>query len=327
MPRSNAPTPQTGPHTAVPAATAARVPAGYTASSAPAGYTAAPSPGYRPLSPNEQLYAYLIFGTLLTIGFFFGIVAGYQRPQVVVLNKNVAQAESAQDQFSPMSTRGLSTTSDTSPNSSSPQATDSTSTTADHKTTPPDTSATATPRSSTPGSNPSASPSVPSIQPNPGTSMQSNPAAATSSEPKPDKSPKPMATNTPPANMSPANPPPSKPPAATPPAGLVPVSFQKDVLPIFRTYCLNCHGGSGKPKGGVDLRTVASIMKGGGAPILVVGQPEKSAIYTTIEDMSMPPEGRRPTAQELAIIRNWILTGAKERRRRRGGVQRSPSGC
>ena len=51
-------------------------------------------------------------------------------------------------------------------------------------------------------------------------------------------------------------PPPKKNEPKTP--ELTPVSFQKDVLPIFRTYCLNCHGsGTGKPKGDVDLRTVA----------------------------------------------------------------------
>jgi hypothetical protein len=93
------------------------------------------------------------------------------------------------------------------------------------------------------------------------------------------------------------------------------VSFQKDVLPIFRTYCLNCHGsGTGKPKGEVDLRTVASIMKGGGGPIIEVGKPEKSVIYTSIVDGAMPPDGKRPGKGETEVIRNWILGGAKPRR-------------
>jgi hypothetical protein len=101
------------------------------------------------------------------------------------------------------------------------------------------------------------------------------------------------------------------------------VSFQKDVLPIFRTYCLNCHGaGSGKPRGDVDLRTLATIIDPKNPPILTPGQPEKSAIYNSVADNAMPPEGKRPGKGETEVIRNWILGGAKPRRsksvRRRG---------
>lgn len=105
------------------------------------------------------------------------------------------------------------------------------------------------------------------------------------------------------------NPPPKKEPPKTP--VFAAVSFQKDVLPIFRTYCINCHGGSGKPKGNVDLRTIASIMKGGGGPIIEVGNPGKSAIYSTVFDNTMPPEGKRPGKGEIDVIRDWILGGAK----------------
>lgn len=93
-----------------------------------------------------------------------------------------------------------------------------------------------------------------------------------------------------------------------------PVSFQKDVLPIFRSYCLNCHGAAGAPKGDVDLRTIASIKRGGGGPILEIGKPDKSAIYTTVQDGSMPPNGKKPTKGEVDVIKNWILTGANPRR-------------
>lgn len=105
------------------------------------------------------------------------------------------------------------------------------------------------------------------------------------------------------------------PPKKDPPMVAVkPVSFQKDVLPIFRTYCLNCHGAAGTPKGDVDLRTLDAIKKGGGGPILEIGKPEKSAIYTSMTDGAMPPKPPRPTKGELDVIRNWILTGANPRR-------------
>ena len=54
------------------------------------------------------------------------------------------------------------------------------------------------------------------------------------------------------------------------------VSFKKDVVPILRSNCLNCHGaGKGNPKGDVDLTTIAKI-KASPGNLLVVGKPEKA---------------------------------------------------
>lgn len=296
-----------------------------------------PSPGYRPLSPNEQFYAWLIFGGLLIVGFFFGIVAGYQRPQVIAYYPEQKAPDSS---AAPKQTKDPSSP-DTSPTSQN------ISNQPDAGSQPPkriekegsNKSTTVNGENKTPPSPPPQNPIVPQ---SPELPPPKEPGMNSIMPKGPDTPPKgplstemplpkePMANATMPkdAKVPSKEPSPKSPPSVNAPMpkggttklpeGVTPVSFQKDVLPIFRTYCLNCHGaGSGKPKGGVDLRTVAAIKRGGGAPILVVGQPEKSAIYTTIEDMSMPPEGRRPTPQELAIIRNWILTGAMERRRRR----------
>jgi hypothetical protein len=96
-----------------------------------------------------------------------------------------------------------------------------------------------------------------------------------------------------------------------------PVAF-KEVLPILRAHCNNCHGDVGKPKYGVDLRTVAAIMKGdkNGDPIVVPGNPEKSPLYESITSGRMPDEGKpAPSPEKMEILRNWILSGAKERRR------------
>ena len=111
------------------------------------------------------------------------------------------------------------------------------------------------------------------------------------------------------------------------PKALAPVSFRSDVLPILRTHCLNCHGaGTGKPKADVNLTSIASMTRSPGK-ILVPGKPEESDVYTSITEREMPDGGRpKPTARELMTLRNWILSGAKERRRtvRR---RRSPSPC
>lgn len=91
------------------------------------------------------------------------------------------------------------------------------------------------------------------------------------------------------------------------------VSFEKEILPLFRSKCLNCHGGVGNPKGGLDLRTVAAIMKGGDSgPGVKPNDLEKSPVWTSVDEGSMPPSGKDPlTDAEKMLVRNWILSGAK----------------
>ncbi len=93
----------------------------------------------------------------------------------------------------------------------------------------------------------------------------------------------------------------------------------KEVEPIFRAYCIECHGAPGKrPGGGVDLRTLVAIKKGdkNGDAILVPGNPEKSAIYESITSGRMPDGGKTPPPPDkLLLLKNWIQSGAKERRR------------
>lgn len=89
----------------------------------------------------------------------------------------------------------------------------------------------------------------------------------------------------------------------------------KDVQPLLRAYCNDCHGGStGKPKGGVDTTTLAKMMASKGPP-LVPGKPSDSPLYTTIKSGEMPPDGKKgPDEKELQLIYDWIAGGAKPRR-------------
>ncbi len=91
-----------------------------------------------------------------------------------------------------------------------------------------------------------------------------------------------------------------------------PVAF-KEIQPILNGFCGNCHGQAGKPKGGVDLRSIASIMKGGNdGEIVVAGDPKKSRLYLSIMEGSMPPDGKpAPDPKQLQLIHDWILSGAK----------------
>src|SRR5262245_30362868 len=57
-------------------------------------------------------------------------------------------------------------------------------------------------------------------------------------------------------------------PGQEPPSRKQP-SFERDVLPTLRAHCLKCHG-DGARKGGLDLRTLASLLRGSSnGPVLV----------------------------------------------------------
>ncbi|HYF01636.1 MAG TPA: DUF1549 domain-containing protein, partial [Planctomycetota bacterium] len=94
--------------------------------------------------------------------------------------------------------------------------------------------------------------------------------------------------------------------------------FLEQVLPVFQAKCLGCHGEDpkGKIRGGLDLRTRATALKGGDTgPSLVPGKPDDSLLMKAVlrgdEDTAMPPkEADRLTPGELEAVRAWIAAGA-----------------
>ena len=93
-----------------------------------------------------------------------------------------------------------------------------------------------------------------------------------------------------------------------------PVSFYKDITPIFKRSCTGCHH-PGKLKGELDLTTYAAFKKGGkhGAAFKT-GDPKESTIIDEIsgKEPSMPKEGDPLTAKEVALIEKWIKDGASD---------------
>lgn len=161
----------------------------------------------------------------------------------------------------------------------------------------------------------------------PATAPAATPAPAPVVEPKKDPEPEPKKpepkAKEPEPKPKPKEPEPKpkpKEPEPKPPARVV---LFKDVQPIFRAYCNDCHGAAGKPKGNVDLTSVAKILKSKGPP-LVAGKPADSTLYTSVKGGEMPPDGKKgPDEKELQLIHDWIAGGAKERRAvrgRRGGA-------
>jgi len=94
---------------------------------------------------------------------------------------------------------------------------------------------------------------------------------------------------------------------------------QHDVIPVMLLRCTACHGPQ-QQDGGLDLRTPASMRKGGkSGPALVEGKPDDSLLIQRIESEACPPQDlllkffvKRPPASEVATLRNWIAAGAPE---------------
>ena len=95
------------------------------------------------------------------------------------------------------------------------------------------------------------------------------------------------------------------------------VSFGKDVLPILRHSCFDCHKGS-NPDSGVRLDYHAKLLgESDGVPLLLIGRSEASRLIEVIAgkdpEKQMPPEdyGERLSDEEIGILRAWIDQGAK----------------
>lgn len=94
------------------------------------------------------------------------------------------------------------------------------------------------------------------------------------------------------------------------------LTFEKDVRPILKAHCTLCHGEDSKPKGGVDLRLRRFMDRptDSGAVLLVPGNPEASELVAIVARGEMPKKGHPVPEAELAVIRRWIVEGAKTAR-------------
>src|SRR5436190_15372513 len=98
------------------------------------------------------------------------------------------------------------------------------------------------------------------------------------------------------------------------PAEDKPVSYYREVFPVFNRSCNGCHHPA-KLKGQLDLTSYQMFKKGGKhGPGFVAGQPKESIIMEEISgaEPSMPKEGDPLTKPEIALIERWILDGAKD---------------
>jgi len=91
--------------------------------------------------------------------------------------------------------------------------------------------------------------------------------------------------------------------------------FEEKVWPILEEHCIRCHGK--KAKGGLKLDSRQAALAGGESEFatLVPGDAERSELFVriTVEDEldRMPFETDPLTEEQIAILENWIQSGAK----------------
>ncbi|MFO0889084.1 MAG: PSD1 and planctomycete cytochrome C domain-containing protein [Isosphaeraceae bacterium] len=107
------------------------------------------------------------------------------------------------------------------------------------------------------------------------------------------------------------------------------LTFENDVRPILKAYCLDCHGGEAHPKGKLDLRLRRFAERGGeSGPAVVPGKPQESYLLERLQAGEMPPGEKKVPAGQIAVIERWIAQGAPtlrpEPERLAPGVQITP---
>lgn len=89
------------------------------------------------------------------------------------------------------------------------------------------------------------------------------------------------------------------------------ISFEKDIRPILRAHCFDCHGATEELQGGLDLRQVRLMQKGGDSGTAIkIGHADDSLIVARVASGEMPPGEAKVTPKELETLTRWINAGA-----------------
>jgi mono/diheme cytochrome c family protein len=104
-------------------------------------------------------------------------------------------------------------------------------------------------------------------------------------------------------------------PAIAPAAS--PISYGRQIAPLFAFHCVGCHGVS-NPSSNLRVTQFAALRAGGDiGDEIVPGHPEKSILMDFIEGKRGPrqrmPQNSRPLSPgQIAVIRRWISEGAEK---------------
>jgi len=95
-----------------------------------------------------------------------------------------------------------------------------------------------------------------------------------------------------------------------------PVDYLKQIKPLLRKHCVECHGAK-KQQSGLRLDTAAAAIKGGDrGPAIVPGKSKESLLIEAITGSSenveqMPLEKPALSKKEIALFKRWIDSGAE----------------
>jgi hypothetical protein len=93
------------------------------------------------------------------------------------------------------------------------------------------------------------------------------------------------------------------------------VTYDDHVFPIFSQACLNCHNPE-KERGGLDLSTFTSAMKGSSAgKIAEPGDPDSARLVAVVShtvEPIMPPKGGKISDADIAVLKAWVAGGLLE---------------
>ena len=99
-------------------------------------------------------------------------------------------------------------------------------------------------------------------------------------------------------------------PATQPAVEGATVSFASDILPLFESRCIGCHGGE-RTQEGLDLKTHASLMTGSeNGPVVTPSDAANSLLVEMVATQKMPKRGPKLTPDQVQLITDWVNQGA-----------------
>jgi hypothetical protein len=95
------------------------------------------------------------------------------------------------------------------------------------------------------------------------------------------------------------------------------LTYERDIRPILKHRCFQCHGEGEKLKGDLDVRLRRFLVEPHGKDgevAIVPGKPEESELIRLVREGEMPQKGKKLPPEEIATLENWIAQGAKTAR-------------
>jgi mono/diheme cytochrome c family protein len=89
-----------------------------------------------------------------------------------------------------------------------------------------------------------------------------------------------------------------------------PVSYSRQIAPIFQAKCAECHGAETQ-EAGLNLSTYELAMKGSEyGTVIEAGDADGSLLVEMVAAGEMPQDADPLPAEEIALIRSWVEAGA-----------------